>query len=210
MNSTGSYMLIWRTAAPNSIFLTTPFIFRHILFEGSPLVPLAYMIHERRQQNAHSIFVKLLKEKCPAINRTKVPLILDREKAMTNAFQQGLPNLDILYCWNHLRRDVKLWLTKHCASTTEIPFYMDGISYLLSCETIAVYETRKEQIKENWSQAMVEYYDNHLEKDITQHCARYIVEKYGLYDPHNTSESENAVIKRLVHHHIYMGRFPLL
>jgi len=184
-------------------FFLTPFIFRHILFEGSPLVPLAYMIHERRQQNAHSIFVKLLKEKCPAINRTKVPLILDREKAMTNAFQQGLPNLDILYCWNHLRRDVKLWLRKHCASTTEIPFYMDGISYLLSCETIAVYETRKEQIKENWSQAMVEYYDNHLEKDIIQHCARYIVEKYGLYDPfsgitNNTSESENAVIKRLV------------
>lgn len=75
---------------------------------------------------------------------------------------------------------------------------MDGISYLLSCETIAVYETRKEQIKENWSQAMVEYYDNHLEKDIPHYCARYIVEKYGLYDPHNTSESENAVIKRLV------------
>lgn len=71
---------------------------------------------------------------------------------------------------------------------------MDGISYLLSCETIAVYETRKEQITENWNQAIVEYYDNHLEKDISQHCARYIVEKCGLYDPfsgitNNTSES---------------------
>lgn len=43
-------------------------LFRHVFFESEPVVPVAYLIHERRHANDHRRLFELLKTKCPEVS----------------------------------------------------------------------------------------------------------------------------------------------
>ena len=50
-------------------FYVTPLIFRHILFENRPTIPLAFLIHERKYQKCHERLFDYLIEKIPKLFR---------------------------------------------------------------------------------------------------------------------------------------------
>ncbi len=43
----------------------------------------------------------------PALKKTTLPVVTDREKAIVNAIKQNLPAASLVYCWNHVLRDIK-------------------------------------------------------------------------------------------------------
>ena len=74
-------------------------------------------------RNAANNFLEVIKEKIPRLERKSVPIITDREAGIVNAFEKILPNSRLLICWNHILRDLKFWLSKHCATQKDFQFY---------------------------------------------------------------------------------------
>ena len=87
-------------------FYVSTLAFQHIMFEENPVIPLAFMVHERKFQKCHEQFLEVIKEKIPRLERKSVPIITDREAGIVNAFEKILPNSRLLICWNHFLRDL--------------------------------------------------------------------------------------------------------
>ena len=66
------------------------------MFEESAVMPLAFMVHERKFQKCHEQFLDLVKTKIPRLEKKNVPIITDREAGIVNAFTKMLPNSQLL------------------------------------------------------------------------------------------------------------------
>ena len=44
----------------------SPLLFRHVLFDSSPVVPAAFLLHERKFESAHEIFMSMIKKGLPS------------------------------------------------------------------------------------------------------------------------------------------------
>ncbi|CAF0872887.1 unnamed protein product [Didymodactylos carnosus] len=80
-------------------------IYRHDNFANEPCVPLAFMIHESKNQITHDYLTTILKEYCPLIN-IKCLLVSDAEKSFKNSFNEKFPGMIQVRCWLHLFRNV--------------------------------------------------------------------------------------------------------
>jgi hypothetical protein len=60
-------------------FYVSLIVFKHILFDETPLVLLVFLIHERKQAKCHDLLFKFLKEKIPRIDKKQVPVVVDQE-----------------------------------------------------------------------------------------------------------------------------------
>ena len=85
---------------------------KHVLFESHPVIPVAFLIHERKFQIAHKELMAHLKEEVPSLCGVKspVPIVVDDEIALCNAIDEVLPGVVRVRCWNHTINAVKLWL----------------------------------------------------------------------------------------------------
>ena len=88
----------------------SPIVFKHVLFDETPLVPLAFLVHERKHAKWHEILFNFLKTKIPKIDKKKIPFVTDQEPGLKKAIQNTFPNCPIMFCWNHLKEDFKFWL----------------------------------------------------------------------------------------------------
>ena len=184
-------------------FYVSTLAFQHIMFEESPVMPLAFMVHERKFQKCHEQFLDLVKTKIPRLEKKNVPIITDREAGIVNAFTKMLPNSQLLICWNHILRDLKFWLSKHGGTVSDMKAYDINVRQLLQCETRDEFDSLFEKLKIKWSEPMVDYFEQNIYETITKYAARRILEKKtDLYSPYsgvtnNCSESINAKLKRL-------------
>lgn len=124
---------------------------------------------------------------------------LDREPAVERFF----PNMQILHCWNHFKRDFKEELRKLGADPTEIGIYQSDWTQIAQCENENKFEKVYENLTAKWAEKAKEYFDRHMKKDLLSYCGRWIIEKFpALYDSYsgitnNPSKSINAVLKRM-------------
>lgn len=155
------------------------------MFEGSPCMPLAFMLHQRKYQTLHEDFFRILCRRIPNLKKTKVPIVTDREKGIMNASKDVLPNAQLLLCWNHLKQDVRRWLRSHGANQQDQKVYMDDIDTLLNSDSAQMFDEHYDKLSSNWSQPFKLYVDEHLMKDITDHCGKWILTPIRLYSPHS-------------------------
>ena len=94
-------------------------VFRHELFENTPWIPLAFLVHDRKLQKCHNRLFEFIAEKIPALKSRKISFVMDREPALTRAVETYFPNMQVLHCWNHLKRDFNEELRKLCADKSE-------------------------------------------------------------------------------------------
>ena len=50
-------------------FYVSPLVFRHSIFDKSPTIPVAFLIHDRKYSNVHEMFLNVLKTKIPNLSR---------------------------------------------------------------------------------------------------------------------------------------------
>ena len=177
--------------------------FQHLMFKEKTVIPIAFMIHERKFQKCHEQLIDVIKSKIPKLNSKHVCIITHREVGIINAFKNILPNAQILLCWNHNFRDLKFWLSKHNGKPDDKKAYDLNVRTLISCETKEEFLEKYEQLKQKWSQPMVVYFEDNLFDAILEHSGRWVLEKCDVYNPYsgitnNASESVNAKLKRLV------------
>ena len=71
-------------------------VFKHILFKETPLVPLAFVIHDRKFGSVHEQFFSFIKSAIPTISKKKISIVIDREPGIRKAIQTILPDCPVL------------------------------------------------------------------------------------------------------------------
>ena len=99
-------------------FYLSPLLFRHTAFTSSPIMPIAFLIHERKFQSAHEELMKHVSVVVPSLSKSKtpIPVVTDDELGMCNAIDKYLPCLTRLKCWNHTINSIKVLLQSCCVS----------------------------------------------------------------------------------------------
>ena len=79
--STNSQLLSYDTTFQLGDFYVSPFLFRYTPFKTSPVIPAAFLIHERKFQACHEELMLHLLKAVPALSQStcSVPLVTDDE-----------------------------------------------------------------------------------------------------------------------------------
>ena len=193
-------------------FYVSTLSFQHHLFENAPVIPLGIMIHERKFQKHHEVFLETIKEKIPRLGNSKLAIVTDRETGIINAIKKVFPNLTLLVCWNHILRDTKDFLRKCGETSTNIEAINQQLKDLLKCDSLDNYKdmlygdisNQKENpgVRSFWSVPFVEYFDRNLDKVIRENAGKWVVEGSDVFNPftgitNNASESNHARYKHL-------------
>ena len=127
------------------------FLMRHMLFMGAPVIPVAFLLHERKLESSHEEFMKFISIKFPILCQKghpfKFPLVTDEEQAICSAIDKHIPGFIRLRCWNHTVSAARFWLKKHNATAEEIPIYLEDLRTLFHMASLEEYETCLEGLK---------------------------------------------------------------
>ena len=135
-------------------------------------------------------------------------MVTDREKAITNAIENELEHLLHRLCWNHIKRDIRFYLTRNGASSDDVSVYSIHVSQLLLCESEEDYHLTYETLSCMWSKSWKFYFDKHLASDIATKAGKWLLDSDAIYGEDsiicpfsgittNVSESFNKVLKDL-------------
>ena len=146
----------------------SPLLFRHVLFDSSPVVPAAFLLHERKFESTHENFMSLVKKELPSLVSIKspIPIVTDDEQGVCNAIDKTLVGVIRIKCWNHIINSVKLWLRRHGAKSTEIPVYVSNLREIFHQQTYQDYLTKLDALKVNWSLAFLEYFERNIHSEV--------------------------------------------
>ena len=86
-------------------FYVSALLYRHSVFEGSPVQPLLMLIHERRTTESHELLFKWFTK---LTGLDSVVCVADREASITKAVMTTMPKSKMIYCWNHILGDVRV------------------------------------------------------------------------------------------------------
>lgn len=180
-------------------FYVSVLVFKHVLFDCNPSIPVAFYIHDRKSEEIHVDFWRKIATLVPNINRASTVIVTDREKAVVNAIKKVVPNAALVHCWNHILSDAKHWIKQHGGKSDDQLVYISNLKELLQMENEDDYAEKLEELSQLWSKPFLEYYQSKLHHDIIKHSAKWVLEEHKVYDPYsgvtnNMSESMNAVI----------------
>ena len=78
-------------------------------------------------------------------------IVLEREQSFANAISRYLPNLEHVFCWNHIRRDIRTWLSSRNASADDKTVYGNDLFQLQQSESFEAFTELEAALKLRWS-----------------------------------------------------------
>ena len=184
-------------------FYVSVLAFRHTLFSEWPVMPAAFLIHERKFRECHEKFLVECVKHVPTLQKESKPIVTDDEKGIVESIKTVLPNLKWLRCWNHLFQDVRRWLRNHGAPSQDIEVYIANLRKLFHKSSESEYQKELQEVSKKWSAPFGEYYAQNIHSQI-MFIGRWAIEEMGskLYSPYsgntnNQSEGLNHVLKSL-------------
>ena len=146
-------------------FYVSPLLFRNVLFLKFPVMPVAFLVHERKLRCCHEELFRVIAKELPSlVNGSQ--MIPDDEKAF-NTIERYLPKVRRLLCWNHIINGAKLWLRQHGATSREVPVYVSDIRDLLHQPSASEYVTQLDILQQKWSESFYNHYMNELDKKVS-------------------------------------------
>ena len=161
-----------------------------------------FLIHERKFSETHQEMFKECVKCIPALKKTKCPLVTDKEQAIVDTVKKELPNIYLVHCWNHLFRNIRLWLRKHGAPSTDIVVHCDDVLRLFYSNSEQQYDQLLAKICLTWDLIFEQFFVKQIHSDINKSNGRWVLEKLNIYNPfsgitNNQSEGLNRVMKTL-------------
>lgn len=178
-------------------FYLTSLVLQLSMFKEKPIIPLGFMMHERKFQRLHMEFCFHLACKLGKIVCTVVS-VTDGEQGCFNALQKTFPDWHVLTCWNNILHDAEFWLKGSGACHAELSVYKTQLFEILSCETDTSVAMTESTYRKTWSQSFETYYDTFLLPRVHSFLKGAML-KCGLDGENvttNNSESMNAVMIR--------------
>ena len=68
-------------------FYISPLLFRNPLFEGDPVMPVLFLIHERKLTSSHEALFKVLVDHCGKMSN--IPILTDMEAGIIRAIESN-------------------------------------------------------------------------------------------------------------------------
>lgn len=87
LSSPSSQLISYDTTFQLGDFYVSVFAFRHTLFIESPVIPAAFLVHERKFQQCHEQLFEEIFKHVRTLKQTKHPLVTDEEKGIVNAIR---------------------------------------------------------------------------------------------------------------------------
>ena len=201
LQSPGHQLLSYDTTFQLGDFYLSTLTFRHTLFENDPVIPVAFLLHERKHTSCHQEFFDVCCKLLPALKRTCKPIVTDEEQAYINVISKSMPAAPHLRCWNHVVKAAERWLRRHGATSDDMDVYRSDLKELLHLPTKEGYTKQLNKMSEKWSAPFFEYFNNNIHPDI-ESLARWAISSYGVYSPYsgvtnNQAEGINLVFKQL-------------
>ena len=175
--------------------------FRHTLFKEAPMIPAAFLLHERKFEEHHREMLNICCKLVRALRTATYQIVIDEERAIVNAISEVFPQAVQLRCWNHIFRDVTRWLRSHGAQSHDISVYLNDLRTLFHLQEEANYASSLDELKQKWSAPFFDFYTKNILTDIHS-IARWSIEEYEVYNPYsgvtnNQAEVLNFVLKQL-------------
>lgn len=139
--------------------IISPLLMKHVSFDPSPVIPILFLIHERKLTSTHACLFRLLREL--GFKTKNVPILIDMEPGIKKAINQET-DLRIVGCWRHLKKDIEAWLTKHGGSSGDRKVYVDHVFELLKAENEEEYVETLDAKRQVWSEPFIDYFDGHI------------------------------------------------
>ena len=102
----GDFKQLHVTLSPPTLYYDTTFcmgdfyvsclLYRNVVFDGSPVMPLLMLIHERRTTESHELLFKWFRKLTSILSAV---VVADREQAITNAVHNILPGSSGTILW---------------------------------------------------------------------------------------------------------------
>ena len=169
VNPPNPVLLSYDTTFKLGDFYVSPLLFKHVLFVESPVMPAAFLIHERKFQTVHEEFMNFVCVSMPSLSKVQepVPIVTDEEAGICQAIDKCLSGVYRLQCWNHVINSIKTWLRNHGAKPVEIPIYVSHLRQLFHQETEDKYLQKLEEFCNDWSKAFLDYYMEKIHQNVS-------------------------------------------
>ena len=151
MNSPSSQLLSYDTTFQLGDFYVSTLSFRHTLFKEAPVMPVCFLIHERKFQACHDHLFATCCKLIPSLHKCKKHIVTDEEHAFVNTVKSYLPSAPHLRCWNHIMRDTLRWLHGHGAPSQDVSIYLSDVQELFHLPSEKEYVERFSEISSKWS-----------------------------------------------------------
>ena len=142
-------------------FYLSVLLYRETEFDPSPVIPLAFYVHERKLHGTHdAFFFSYINSVIPELDSsTNVFIVTDGEQAIITAVKNNLPNIAFFRCWNHTVQECKRWLRNHGVTTSlELSYYVDSVRELLQCASQQQYGQELLVYTTKWSQPFTQFF----------------------------------------------------
>ena len=108
LNSPSAQLLSYDATFQLGDFYVSVLCFRHTLFKEAPVIPAAFLVHERKIEEHRKELFSVCTKIVRSLNHTTCPMVTDEEVAIVNVVAQVIPQVPQLWCWNHIFRAV-IW-----------------------------------------------------------------------------------------------------
>ena len=102
--------------------------FHCTLFEEDPVIPVAFLLHERKHK---SEFFDVCCKLIPALKKTHKPIVTDEEQAYVNMISKFMLAAPHLRCWNHVVQAAERWLHRHGTTCDNMVVYCSDLNELV-------------------------------------------------------------------------------
>jgi hypothetical protein len=172
---------------------------RNTFLHGNPILSVAFMIHDRKLEYVHRTMWETISSVIDiSCLSDSVPICVDREVSLTNAIRNVQSRANIVYCSNHVRRDIRQWLKNAQGQATDLKVIGEQITALIMSETEEAFDFLYKKYEEKWSKEFVEYMAACVRSDMKT-CSKFNAVTYSAFrdvlPTNNLSESMNFVLK---------------
>jgi len=162
---TNTQLLSYDTTFKFGDFYVSAILFRAVCFRENPVIPALFLIHERKLRTTHEALCAVLSQKVKALSNSNVVVVTDCEKSF-EVFADVFKNITHLHCWNHIFRDIILWVTRHAGNSKDAAVYVQHVRDLLQTSSLAKFETLLAEKMSVWSGPFLKYFKDEVEPNV--------------------------------------------
>ena len=158
-------------------YFVTPFSFIHCAFDGSPSVPVYFLITELCDFTLYEKFLVVILESVPGLEEAQVAVITNQDYMLSSAVNIVFPNWIQVHDWEHLFTAARAFLRKQNVDIKEISSRIKQLKFLMNMESADDYKTELQRLQQEWPPSFKEYYTQVLMESIEKKLGRWLLER---------------------------------
>ena len=165
-------------------YYVTPIVFQHVAFEGSPVIPLAFLIHQDNEERLHCRFLQVMMDFISNMTKIMIPIVITTNKQKKEAVKKKLSFWPVLHSWKNLQDNFYIKMKEeNIKDENDINKYSNDVLKLLQCESEKQFSEVENTVLQSWPESLKNYYNKDLGENIAEHSGRWVLEAYSCYCP---------------------------